>query len=127
MQEVIVNGNKGRIDVTCVFASGSRARGCVLFVDNMTNSSHQSINATRDNSSPTASAIFSVSHNGTYEVTAFDIEEDGSFDSSRRAKFTTHTVIDVPSLPPPVTSSALPVVTSEVVCITVVGLCLGVL
>ena len=80
MQNAELHGGRGNISIQCVFASGSKARGCHVVIRN----SSIQMNVTRSGNplSHTAEQTVTGLIPGSYEVLIFDWESDGSFSST---------------------------------------------
>ena len=113
MQEVTVAVGPGTITVVCHFAEGSNARGCHIGVSEQNSGEEVQRIATRPLMSGSVLAL-TATHTenslqlGVYDVSVFDLENDGGIDlqstvHSQRVDITeppTPTPTPVPSLPP---------------------------
>ena len=112
MQEVTVSIGPGSITVVCSFAEGSEGRGCHIVITEHNSGEEVHRNATRLLLSGSVLALTATDTEnslqpGPYDVSVFDLENDGGIDlqsavHSQRAVITppTPTPTPVPSLPP---------------------------
>ena len=112
MQEVTVTVGPGTITVVCRFAEGSEGRGCYIVINERNSGEEVHRNATRPLMSGSVLAL-AATHTenslqpGLYDVSVFDLENDGGIDlqstvHSQRVNITetpTPTPTPVPSLP----------------------------
>ena len=112
MQEVTVAVGPGTITVVCHFAEGSNARGCHIVISEQNSGEEMRGNVTRPLMSGSVLALAAIHTEnslqpGVYDVSGFDLENDGSIDlqstvHSQRVNITeppTPTPTPVPSLP----------------------------
>ena len=113
VQEATVSIGPGTIAVVCSFAEGSNARGCHIVISEQNSGEEVRRNVTRPLMSGSVLALTAThteSHlqPGVYDVSVFDLENDGGIDlqntvHSQRVDITeppTPTPTPVPSLPP---------------------------
>ena len=113
VQEVTVSIGPGTITVVCSFAEGSDARGCHIVISEQNSGEEVARNVTRQLMSGSVLALTATHMEnslqpGVYDVSVFDLENDGgiNFQStvhSQRVDITeppTPTPTPVPSLPP---------------------------
>ena len=126
-----VGGQGGNINVTCIFARGSEAKGCMVSVTYLANASESPVMKNADRRvvngqlSQTASTVFTGLQNGTYMVIATDVEVDGSFDLGREAESQVVIIIDAQSstsTPSSTLPSTSPTPSSELSCCMIVFL-----
>ena len=112
MQEVTVSIGPGTITVVCSFADGSDARGCHVVITEQNSGEEVCRNVTRLLLSGSVLALTATHTDnslqpGVYDVSVFDLENDGGIDlqstvHSQRVDITeppTPTPTPVPSLP----------------------------
>ncbi len=71
----------GDILVTCVFARGTRALGCIVVFRNGLTTRNMTIMKSEEHSTTEASGVMYHLPDGEYEVTAYDLEFDNTSDT----------------------------------------------
>lgn len=104
---------QGMVKVTCIFARGSMAQGCLVIIVPVGHQSSvvYSERALRQETNAALSQNASQSFNlslGTYNILIFDVEADGSVDLMRRLYNEIISVSPTCVLPSPTTSQLAP-------------------